>query len=229
MPNVMGREFPYTPQGMAAAEQYKQAMGMRGGGMMGFRPLGYDNGGEVVNPLVATGMGQRAATLALEQGGNLGPVQGSETNALNPLVATGMGQRAAASEVQQLMQEYEFHKRQSDIPTFTRFLANNAGNFRAILPSLPEGMQRDIMNSIQTLVSQDPAAAAPSERGVNRSPVQDMGVAPGMTQLPGRTSPTDNTGEYLLLNPDMAPRQEMGPPEAGQPFRGGGLASLRRY
>ena len=41
MPNVMGREFPYTPEGMAAARQYSQAMGMRDGGPMGFRPLGY--------------------------------------------------------------------------------------------------------------------------------------------------------------------------------------------
>ena len=40
MPNVMGREFPYTAEGMAAAQQYEQAMGMRGGGMMGFRPVG---------------------------------------------------------------------------------------------------------------------------------------------------------------------------------------------
>ena len=44
MPNVMGREFPYTPEGMAQAEQYKQAMGMRGGGMLGFRPVGYQDG-----------------------------------------------------------------------------------------------------------------------------------------------------------------------------------------
>jgi len=44
MPNVAGREFPYTPQGMAAAEQYKQSLGMRGGGMMGFRPVGYQDG-----------------------------------------------------------------------------------------------------------------------------------------------------------------------------------------
>jgi len=44
MPNVMGREFPYTPQGMAQAEQYRQAVGMRGGGMMGFRPVGYAEG-----------------------------------------------------------------------------------------------------------------------------------------------------------------------------------------
>jgi len=35
MPNVAGREFPYTPQGMAAAEQYKQSLGMRNGGAAG--------------------------------------------------------------------------------------------------------------------------------------------------------------------------------------------------
>ena len=47
MPNVAGREFPYTPQGMAAAEQYKQSLGMRNGGTAGFRPLGYAHGGGV--------------------------------------------------------------------------------------------------------------------------------------------------------------------------------------
>jgi hypothetical protein len=47
MPNVMGREFPYTPEGIAAAERYEQAVGMRNGGMMGFRPLGHANGGFV--------------------------------------------------------------------------------------------------------------------------------------------------------------------------------------
>ena len=44
MPNVMGREFPYTPEGMAAAEDYRSSMGMRGGGMLGFRPVGYQDG-----------------------------------------------------------------------------------------------------------------------------------------------------------------------------------------
>jgi hypothetical protein len=44
MPNVMGREFPYTPEGMAAAEDYRSSMGMRGGGMLGFRPVGYQEG-----------------------------------------------------------------------------------------------------------------------------------------------------------------------------------------
>ena len=47
MPNVMGRDFPYTPEGMTAAQQYSQAMGMRDGGPMGFRPISYANGGPV--------------------------------------------------------------------------------------------------------------------------------------------------------------------------------------
>ena len=58
MPNVAGREFPYTPQGMAAAEQYRQSLGMRGGGMMGFRPLGYQEGGGVPEGGVPIGAGE---------------------------------------------------------------------------------------------------------------------------------------------------------------------------
>lgn len=49
MPNVMGREFPYTPQGMAAAQQYRQALGMRDGGPMGFRPVRMQTGGDARN------------------------------------------------------------------------------------------------------------------------------------------------------------------------------------
>jgi len=70
MPNVAGREFAYTPQGMAAAEQYKQSLGMRGGGMMGFRPVGYADGDLVeaggINPLVATGQGRRSVSNAID-------------------------------------------------------------------------------------------------------------------------------------------------------------------
>jgi len=60
MPNVMGREFPYTPEGIAAAERYRQAVGMRNGGMMGFRPLGYADG-DLVAPLVAPRVDHRPA------------------------------------------------------------------------------------------------------------------------------------------------------------------------
>ena len=49
MPNVMGREFPYTPQGMAAAQQYRQALGMRDAGPMGFRPVRMQTGGDARN------------------------------------------------------------------------------------------------------------------------------------------------------------------------------------
>ena len=56
MPNVMGREFPYTPEGMAAAQQYAAAVGMRGGGMMGFRPLGMDDGGDVEAKAIVRGL-----------------------------------------------------------------------------------------------------------------------------------------------------------------------------
>ena len=65
MPNVMGREFPYTAEGMAAAQQYEQAMGVRGGGMMGFRPVGMEEGGDA-------NMVRLADTLyALMQGGSV--------------------------------------------------------------------------------------------------------------------------------------------------------------
>ena len=60
MPNVMGREFPYTPEGMAAAEQYSQAMGMRDGGPMGFRPVGMFLGGVVRKILAESGQGSRS-------------------------------------------------------------------------------------------------------------------------------------------------------------------------
>ena len=58
MPNVMGREFPYTPEGMAAAEQYRRTFGMRDGGMLGFRPIGYAEGDlvESVRPALQQGV-----------------------------------------------------------------------------------------------------------------------------------------------------------------------------
>ena len=44
MPKIGDRHFAYTPEGMAAAERYKQSIGMNAGGMLGFRPLGYADG-----------------------------------------------------------------------------------------------------------------------------------------------------------------------------------------
>ena len=88
MPNVAGREFPYTPQGMAAAEQYKQSLGMCGGGMMGFRPVGYRDGDLVEAPIDAP---------SLYQGGvdNSRFLMDTPGGAIPPLVATGMGRTMA--------------------------------------------------------------------------------------------------------------------------------------
>ena len=172
MPNVMGREFPYTPQGMAAAEQYKQAMGMRDGGMMGFRPIGYANGspGVPITDLMAV---VRELT-NLEQTGTTEQVKAY-------VLANKDGLLKAAEQN----------------PEFADYLQRMITRFAP--QQTPDAVRPDMLN--------DPTTRMPQEM----------------------TSPTDNTGEYLLLNPDMAPRQEMGPPGAGQPFRGGGLASLRHY
>ena len=73
MPNVAGREFSYTPEGMAAADRYRQSQGMRYGGMMGFRPLGYQRGGDVRNlgriqGSAAAGAGVASDVMAIFQG-----------------------------------------------------------------------------------------------------------------------------------------------------------------
>jgi len=101
MPSVMGREFPYSPEGMAAAQQYSQALGMRDGGMMGFRPVGMQAGGVPgVNPLVATGMGARAARAGAGAGADVrnatqrgvSAVMGAPVDAVNvALGAVGSG------------------------------------------------------------------------------------------------------------------------------------------
>ena len=65
MPNVAGREFPYTPEGLQAAERYRQALGMRNGGLMGFRPLGYADGGDAA-AVRREARVDRAARVALE-------------------------------------------------------------------------------------------------------------------------------------------------------------------
>jgi hypothetical protein len=91
MPNVMGREFPYTPEGMAAAQQYSQAMGMRDGGPMGFRPLGYADGGVADNRLGSflTPVDNRMGSLFL--GGGMppidGPIASEEAQGRNPFFA----------------------------------------------------------------------------------------------------------------------------------------------
>ena len=80
MPNVAGREFPYTPEGFQAAERYRQALGMRDGGLMGFRPLSYAGGGDVASVVAASPPGHfpayitsDEARILRERGGGVAP------------------------------------------------------------------------------------------------------------------------------------------------------------
>jgi hypothetical protein len=164
MPNVAGREFPYTPQGMAAAEQYKQSLGMRGGGMMGFRPVGYQDGDLVEAPINAP---------SLYQGG----IDSSEFlmdtagGAIPPLVATGMGRTMATrmaegapgggdgglskavDVVSSLVQEFTADVQAiQDVPDLVRKVTNTALGMHGI----PVDLVNAILKSLGVPVSDTP-------------------------------------------------------------------------
>jgi len=81
MPNVLGREFPYTPEGEAAALRYSRDIGMRGGGMMGFRPVGYQEGTGPSGAQLSGVEAQRSDVLAIV-GGLMDALKGSESDVL---------------------------------------------------------------------------------------------------------------------------------------------------
>lgn len=89
MPNVMGREFPYTPEGQAAALRYSRAIGMRGGGMMGFRPVGYQEGTGPAGAQLSGVEAQRSDVLAIVSG-LMGAMEGSENDVLTYVSANRM-------------------------------------------------------------------------------------------------------------------------------------------
>ena len=164
MPNVAGREFPYTPQGMAAAEQYKQSLGMRGGGMMGFRPVGYQDGDLVEAPINAP---------SLYQGGvdNSKFLMDTPGGAIPPLVATGMGRTMATrmaegvpeggeegmskaiDVVSSLVQEFKDDVQAiQDVPDLVRKVTNTALRMHGI----PVDVVNAILKSLGVPVSDTP-------------------------------------------------------------------------
>jgi len=54
MPNVAGVQFPYTPQGVQAAQLYQRSLSPRRG--LGFRPIRMDNGGSAEAKAIAQGL-----------------------------------------------------------------------------------------------------------------------------------------------------------------------------
>ena len=182
MPNVMGREFPYTPEGMAAAEQYKQSVGMRDGGSMGFRPVGYAYGSpgvpvgdEIgVNSLVATGMGRRAA-----ESGDMGLKEGLIEKIMQ---ITGMTDVGTLLEM--------------SVPDLQNALSGLLGNEQG-MPSTEQGM----MPPGQMMAPPpEQMMAPPSEMGAGNIS-QPGGVPPINSQdyMPGNMppSPQPNVGDQI--------------------------------
>jgi len=168
MPNVMGREFPYTPQGMAAAEQYKQAMGMRDGGMMGFRPVGYANGNlveSVGNPT------QRGVSAAM----------GAPVDASNVVMAAS-GRTDSMAVVRELT-DLEQSGTTQDVVAFIS--ANQADLLEAARqnPQVANYLQR----MIARFAPPQPGAAAPAAGGMGGAPY--TGVPPEMRQHPDMAPP----------------------------------------
>ena len=54
MPNVAGVQFPYTPQGEQAAQQYRRSLSPGPG--LGFRPLRMQEGGSAEARIIAEGL-----------------------------------------------------------------------------------------------------------------------------------------------------------------------------
>jgi len=108
MPNVMGREFPYTPEGMAAAQQYKQAIGMRDGGMMGFRPIGMQAGGIAEDDKAATMETYLSFQEALENKSSPTELNKFIYDNLSALKTMALGNSARAAQLADVMKQSGF-------------------------------------------------------------------------------------------------------------------------
>ena len=209
MPNVMGREFPYTPEGMAAAEQYKQSVGMRDGGSMGFRPVGYAYGSpgvpvgdEIgVNSLVATGMGRRAA-----ESGDMGLKEGLIEKIMQ---ITGMTDVGTLLEM--------------SVPDLQNALSGLLGNEQG-MPSTEQGMMPP-----GQMMGPPPEMAPPPDM---MQPQYDSTMGPGAGVSAGmvpQPSPADISPRSVPISDYEATMMDNRNKLPGGGYRNGGLASLRRY
>ena len=252
MPNVAGREFSYTPQGMAAAEQYKQSLGMRGGGMMGFRPIGYANGDLVEAPIDAP---------SLYQGGvdNSKFLMDTPGGAIPPLVATGMGRTMATrmaegapgggdggmskavDAVSSLVQEFTAQ----GVPDLARKVTNAA----VATLGLPVDLVNAILKSLGVPISDTPEqvhevnkpwrgagypGSAMEKYHQSGNPLEHPGVDPitGDYFPPEYFDPPDNFPDDIPAprrNPFRATGEGTGIPQSiPSGMRGGGILSIRR-
>ena len=203
MPNVMGREFPYTPEGMAAAEQYKQAMGMRDGGMMGFRPIGY-------------AMGSQAVPVGSEAGA---PVQ----------LAGGPQVTPDAMSVFQDLVDMTQRGSPQDV---SDYINSNFNELIALTKMLPEGQAAFVEGVLSQFATQSQQAPAVNVFSFDTSPDEStlvgQGDAPFTGVSPEMRMPPEG-GDQLLIRPPQEVQPQGVQPQGVQPFRSGGIASLRPY
>jgi hypothetical protein len=148
MPNVAGREFPYTPQGMAAAEQYRQSLGMRGGGMMGFRPVGYDQGGEAVNRY-REGLIDQILSLSRNTSDSVRmALRGQDTSSLEATLARLREESMQGSPVSDLPPEQR--RQLMELPSQTDFMG------RPITPPQERPSVEDLQQPLGQSVTENP-------------------------------------------------------------------------
>jgi len=257
MPNVAGREFAYTPQGMAAAEQYKQSLGMRGGGMMGFRPVGYADGDLVESEtLIAqntSGGVPPGEPRLLEQfniileSGSADQKRDFVTRHMDELLAASRGDPTLVQRIMEAINAGVSQRAVNEVREQQGLMPHNRGKLLA--PPGPGG-------PVGRYEIYDDPDYPPSPVGTNEyNAMAGMGSSfPGPSFLPveGQTAPDYSTLEEVFPQQrarggyvgrgtsagELAPRGSMSVREAGETMyelakrrrgmRGGGIMSLRR-
>ena len=223
MPNVMGREFPYTPQGVAAAQQYRQTLGMRDGGMMGFRPVGMQAGGvpgragEDAVSWLQTGSPIKNVNAGMGAGAG---VTGSFPG-VNPLMMAGAGGRLAGGvpgadvppDVMAIFQGLVNVTQSGSTRDVRAYIEANRQDLNDIASMLPQGQADFVQNILNSF-------AQPSEQGSNLGRIQGGQLAP---PIPSQAMPGGFQGGQPA---PPIPSQAM--PGGFQGMAGGGLMSLRR-
>jgi len=249
MPNVMGREFPYTPEGIAAAERYRQAVGMRNGGMMGFRPLGYADGDLVEGYTYPDKLSRQAAINFIAE-----MTEAGDATVADLLTRSDAEVRRAEMEVRRRAEagEYDHVFRESppayesimnrwnrlfgrgvEVPTSPAVNprekvyrdALEAGSFPEFQRRQPTmGVSEQGWRALQggrTITEEDPELL-----GTPAYQLKDFNKAPPMTDEQFRTL---FQTWYGRLNPPLSDRPADRDIEDLRGMRNGGIMTLRRY
>ena len=203
MPNVMGREFPYTPQGMAEAQQYSQSLGMRDGGSMGFRPVGYANGGAAGSEV--------PAEVQFIFDGLVAATRGSVQDVVNYIAANRPGLDAMMSMLPPKQADFVRNTISSVAPA--QVPQEQAGNVGRLAAEL--GGATGAMGAMSPM--------APVERDLQQRQQGGSGAGYSQERMPNR-----EINDFV--REQMAPVSQMPPPNMnrGGYMNRGGIMSLRR-